>query len=367
MRNPTGSSERGSRWADSWLRFLGPWPIRPIPTAILLVAVNQYAVQRSAQAEGSPVGVEWFRALPVSVAQALVLFAVLWVVSLGQKRWDPGVLRPGIYFALLGAAAIVFSALNAVWLRPDPARALTTTLRDFMAFAIITAIFGIASDRVARQRDRAEQAVEEVERQRDRILLADEAARRDVADYLHDSVQADLVVLAMQLESLAAHMPPAYSEQVRSVIEELENVRLLDVRTASRRLSPDIATLGLAGALHEAAQGYAPTMHVSVECPDILPRPRGDEQLAAYRIVEQALLNAAVHGKASTCRVTVEAGSDGVLRVKVTNDGAPLPRDRASGAGTAVIDAWVERCDGSWSLTQEHGTVILDARLGGSH
>ena len=367
MRHPTGSSERGSRWSDSWLRFLGPWPIRPIPTAILHVAVNQYAVQRSAQAEGSPVGVEWIQALPVSLAQALVLFAVLWAVSVGQKRWDPDVRRPGVYVALLVAAAVVFSALNALWLRPDPARALTTTLRDFMAFAIITAIFGIAGDRVARQRDRAEQALAEVERQRDQILLADEAARRDVADYLHDSVQADLVVLAMQLESLAAQMPPAYAEQVRSVIEELENVRLLDVRTASRRLSPDIATLGLSGALHEAAQGYAPTMQVSVDCPESLSRHHGAQQLAAYRIVEQALLNAAVHGKASTCRVTVEAGSDGVLRVKVANDGAPLPRDRASGAGSAVIDAWVERCDGAWTLSQERGEVILDARLSGRH
>lgn len=365
MRSPTRSSERGSRWADSWLRFLGPWPIRPIPTAILLVAVNQYAVQRSAQAEGSPVGLEWIRALPVSVAQALVLFTVMWVVSLGQKRWDPGVLRPGVYFALLGAAAVVFSALNALWLRPDPARALTTTLRDFMAFAIITAIFGIAGDRVARQRDRAERAVEEVERQRDQILLADEAARRDVADYLHDSVQADLVVLAMQLESLAAHMPPTYAEQVRSVIEELENVRLLDVRTASRRLSPDIATLGLSGALHEAAQGYASTMHVTIDCPESLPRQQGDQQLAAYRIVEQALLNAAVHGKASTCRVRVELRTPSGLRVTVSNDGVALPSERRSGAGTAVIDAWVERCDGVWSLTQERGVVVLDAQLGG--
>lgn len=364
MRSPTANSPHESLWARSWLRYLGPWPIRPIPTAILLVAVNQYAVQRSAQAEGSPVGQAWIQALPVSVAQSLVLFAVLWVALRLQRRWDPRLHRPVAYFASLAGAAVVFSAVNSLWLRPDPLRAVTMTLRDFIAFSIITAIFGVVGDRVARQRDRAERALEEVEKQREQILIADERARREVADYLHDSVQADLVVLAIQLEKLAERMPPTHAEQVRSVIEELENVRLLDVRTASRRLSPDIATLGLAGALHEAAQGYSPTMRVTIECPDALPRGPGDDQLAAYRIVEQALLNAAVHGKAATCRVTVETSPPTGLIVTVSNDGAALPRDRAAGAGTAVIGAWVERCGGTWSLTQGDGAVTLTAHLG---
>ena len=225
------------------------------------------------------------------------------------------------------------------------------------------AIFGIVGDRVARQRDRAERALEQVERQREQILVADEQARRDVADYLHDSVQADLVVLAMQLEALAGRMPSTYAEQVRSVIEELENVRLLDVRAASRRLSPDIATLGLIGALDETAQGYAHTMTVTVECPDPLPQGAGDEHLAVSRIVEQALLNAAVHGKATNCRVTVRVVSPSAIGVTIVNDGAPLLEGREPGAGMAVIDAWVERCGGTWSLNQGNGEVILDARL----
>ena len=364
MRSPKVSSPRGAWWASSWFRFLGPWPFRPVLTAVLLVAVNQYAVQLVAQAQDEAVGVAWFTALPVSLAQSLLLFVVLWLALLLQRRFDPGLRRPAVYFAIIALAAVVFSVVISLWLRADPIRLLTLTVRDFMAFAIATAIFGVAGDRVTRQRDRAERALEEVERQREQILVADEQARRDVADYLHDSVQADLVVLSMQLDSLAGHMPAPYADQVRSVVQELESVRLLDVRTASRRLSPDIAALGLAGALHEAAQGYAPTMRVSVDCPESLPRQRGDEQLATYRIVEQALLNAAVHGKASTCRVQVEVRSESALRVTVTNDGAPLPGVLMSGAGTAVIDAWVERCDGSWSLTQEHGEVVLDARLG---
>lgn len=362
MSKPAES--RPSPEPRSWLRILGPWPIRPIPTAILIAAVNQYAVQLSAQAQDAAVGQAWLRALPTTLVQSLILFAVLWVALVLQRRWDPRLDRPLAYIACLSGSAVAFAAATMAWLRPDPLRALTLTLRDFMVFVMITAIFGVAGDRVTRQRDRAEHALEEVERQRGQILVADEQARRDVADYLHDNVQADLVVLSMQLESMAQRMPQEYAEQVRSVVEELENVRLLDVRAASRRLSPDLAALGLSGALQEAAQAYATTMQVTVDCPEDLPRSRGDEQLAAYRIVEQALLNAAVHGKAATCRVTIAALPAGLV-VSVANDGIGLPADRATGAGTAVIEAWVERCGGTWSLTQDERTVTLTAQLQG--
>jgi signal transduction histidine kinase len=56
---------------------------------------------------------------------------------------------------------------------------------------------------------------------------------------------------------------------------------------------------------------------VRVRAPD--PQPQGI-QLAAYRIVQEALTNVIRHAAPARCRVSVTAGP-GALRVEVTDDG----------------------------------------------
>src|SRR5206468_588777 len=84
----------------------------------------------------------------------------------------------------------------------------------------------------------------------------------------------------------------------------------------SRRLvydlrPPQLDELGLTGALREQAARFSGQLAVSVAAPDELPPLPAAVEVAAYRIVTEALTNVARHAGASTCRV--ELALDGSL------------------------------------------------------
>ena len=182
-----------------------------------------------------------------------------------------------------------------------------------------------------------------------------------MANFLHDNVQANLVVLAVELRKIAAIVDPPHSQEINSVIEEIDDLRALDVRLASRKLSPDIATIGLAATLEELSLEYREALDISLDV-SAAPVPN-NLGLCLYRITEQALLNAALHGQASKCSVKVIQDSNNELVLSVTNDGLPVPEYRTSGTGSAVIESWVQKFHGSWTLQSSSGETLLRAKF----
>ncbi|MFM9135381.1 MAG: sensor histidine kinase [bacterium] len=331
--------------------------------AILYALVNQYAVVRGAELVDVPILAAWIAGLPGTVAQAFALFVAAWIAGRVQRRFDPQGASRGVYLLCLLLTDALFSVARFFIVEQRPESALLVGARDYLSLLIVSALFGIAGERLADQVRRTEEALLVVESQRGELLVADERARQEVARYLHDSVQSDLVVIAMQLRSQAGDMPPESAERINSVIDELEKVRLLDIRAASRRLSPDIEALGLSGALRQLANGYSPTMAVVVECPFALPGTGPDHLLAVYRIAEQALLNAAVHGQAHSCSITVSLPSADQVRLAVINDGLAPSDVPQPGAGSAIIEAWVSRYAGTWSLKSGGQSTALVATI----
>ena len=145
------------------------------------------------------------------------------------------------------------------------------------------------------------------------------------------------------------------------MIDEIDDLRALDIRLASRKLSPDIAAIGLTATLEELFFEYRNAMEISLKIETIsIPN---DLALGFYRIVEQALLNAAVHGKAQTCQVAISKDLGGRLILTISNDGAPLSTSRVNGTGTALIESWVQKLKGNWSLESANGKTILTASV----
>jgi len=368
------------------LRFiLGPWPIRPLLTATSFFIIEQSAAVALAQSRGDSaprVSAEW---LPWTLAGAGLLAASLWgmnrVLHGIAEAPEPGTATwrgRGRYLLILLAAVVIFRMVYAITGLPSIVSGQASGYRAFGIALSVTAVFGWSSDRLGRQVRRTQQALDLVEEQRQQLLDADEGARRDVANYLHDNVQADLVLLSIQLRSVAERMPSEYADPVRSVIDELESVRLLDIRTASRRLSPDLKTIGIAGALRELAASYSGSMSITLDCAHTLDPLHPDVALATYRVVEQGLLNAAVHARAHSVaiaitrmdeRATRRSDEIGVplgnlpLYISVTNDGIALAPQVTKGTGAAVIQAWVSRFHGSWGLESLGDTTQLWAVL----
>ena len=97
--------------------------------------------------------------------------------------------------------------------------------------------------------------------------------------------------------------------------------------------------------------------------PDIevaLAGDSGEQPLALYRIIEQALLNAAAHGHARHVDISLTQTS-GELRLAVDDDGQGLPATITQGTGTAIITSWVGVTGGTWSLApgDQQGTRLV--------
>ena len=70
-----------------------------------------------------------------------------------------------------------------------------------------------------------------------------------------------------------------------------------------------------------------------------------------YRICEQGLLNAAVHGHATECRIQLSLDAQGRIVLSLHDNGVGLPASPTpAGMGTTVISAWSQALDGAWSL-----------------
>lgn len=232
---------------------------------------------------------------------------------------------------------------------------------------VANGIAGVVTVRLQRQVDATQDALALVREQQQLMLEADEEARRQVSALLHDRVQAGLIAACLELQVLAKDCSPSDRKSLDAVVERLENLRALDVRRAARALSPDVHDLDLHTALEELAVQYEPAMATSVSVDASLDQDRdGDSEelaLAIYRIVEQALLNAAAHGRAEHVHVSITE-QDRVITVEVHDDGPGVGTQGSPGLGSALLTTWTRIYEGDWHLADSpQGGAVLTAHL----
>jgi len=341
--------------------LLGPWRIYPLPLALMLFAANQFAVTRVLQNEDSRFYKIWFKGLPSSLLYGVICYLTLicfkWLFERVKSERSP-LTRHLVSLAIAGCA---LELIHQIFIDNTPKQIFSFCLRNTFALVILGGILGKNSQRLEIEIVKKSEAFALVEEQRELFIEADEKVRREVANFLHDNVQTNLVVLAVELRKIAAVVDPPHNQEINSVIEEIDDLRALDVRLASRKLSPDIATIGLAATLEELFLEYRKTLDISLNVKSTyIPNDLG---LGVYRIIEQALLNASVHGQASKCSVKLIQNSNNDFVLSVTNNGLPLPNNRSSGSGTAVIESWVRKLHGSWSLESNSGETLLRAKF----
>ena len=81
-----------------------------------------------------------------------------------------------------------------------------------------------------------------------------------------------------------------------------------------------------------------------------------------YRICEQALLNAAVHGHSTECSIQVGVNDHDELVLEIQDNGVGLsPSPGQPGMGSTVISAWTETLRGRWSLQPAEVGMTLTA------
>jgi signal transduction histidine kinase len=103
----------------------------------------------------------------------------------------------------------------------------------------------------------------------------------------------------------------------------------------------------------------------SMEAPEDLPSLPAAVEVAAYRIVQEALANIRRHAQAKVCRIriSVDRGA-GVLEVEITDDGLGISEGRVAGVGLSSMRERAEELGGRCDVESdpEGGTCVL-ARL----
>lgn len=349
---------------NGWLLVIGPWPIKPAQLGFLAFVFVQYGLTIQYRAEGLELVDLQRQAVPRAVAIGVIFFLSFSLLRALVVKGVFGEIGFGRYFILTALATLPTSVVSFMNTNLRSVEWPFFFLRNIFFVLVVLATLGISERRLRTEIAQKERSLALVEDQRALIIEADEIARRSVADFLHDRVQASMVVLSMQLNRLANESAGDVGGQLRSITEELERLRKFELRSASQRLSPDLRIIGLRGALDDLQQFYAAALTLQYNVDDAFTRmatDHADRNLGAYRIIEQAVLNAAAHGQATTCFIDVSSTPDAGWSISVQNDGNRLTEQPQPGAGTAIIDAWVHSLGGEWQISNDDGMVHLQA------
>jgi len=196
------------------------------------------------------------------------------------------------------------------------------------------------------QRKRAEQAVR---RARRRLAGAREAERKRVAGELHDSIGQGLIALQLALD---AEGHGSFARQCTRLIQE--------VRHICHGLYPQtLESLGLVSALRRLGRQCEPAMRFRLHCPKSLLEARFglDEEIALFRIAQEATSNAVRHSRASNIEFRLRH-RNGRICLDIIDDGCGFDtaaQDAQQGMGQRMMRERAEAVDGSLEITSRPG------------
>lgn len=228
--------------------------------------------------------------------------------------------------------------------RIDLVLIITSGLWMIMANLLVR-IIGNASRRIWLQAQDLQNTIDDLQASRIQLIEADVAVRKSIAEYLHGSVQSELIDIEHQASLVHAS----------DVANRIRNFRSSTIRNISHQLHPMVIDVGLMPAIDDLI-GKSPLMvnlHISQEA--IALDDFGNAELemrtrmAIYRVIQEGLLNASTAAGATHVNVTLEV-VDGCIRVEVTDDGCGPTDNPIFGIGFQSIDAWVRGLGGEWCL-----------------
>jgi signal transduction histidine kinase len=206
----------------------------------------------------------------------------------------------------------------------------------------------------------------DLQRSRERLVLAREEERRRLRRDLHDGLGPQLATLTLQLDAARNLLGsnPQQAGQILDGVKAQTQAAISDIRRLVHELRPPVLDqLGLVGALHEqATRATSSNLDVQVVVPDDLPVLPAAVEVAAYRIVSEALTNVVRHSHARRCAIWL--CPDDALYVAVDDDGIGLSDDVRAGVGQASMRERAEELGGACRIERrpEGGTRVI-ARL----
>ncbi len=199
---------------------------------------------------------------------------------------------------------------------------------------------------------------------RERLRVALEDERRRIRRNLHDELGPSLATVVLGLEQARAvgradGQDPLLTDLKIRVQDAIGSIRSLvyDLRP------PALDDLGLVAAVREqaarsSARNDDASPSVTVEASGEVSGLPAAVEVAAFRIIQEALNNVFKHAHATTCTVTISV--DGAELVgAIIDDGRGLPPTRTDGVGMASMRERADELDGQLTVASDtHGTTV---------
>ena len=202
---------------------------------------------------------------------------------------------------------------------------------------------------------------QEISALNERLMKAQEQERIRIAGELHDGVMQEMLAVTMLLGTAKRRIPD--ESAAKGTIDKIQD-KMLRLGTDIRRLSHDLhppvlQEAGLPQALQVCCEEFSAAAGIPVYC-EADDRARDLSRgaaLALFRIVQEALGNAAKHARATQISVRLTRSDDRVL-LTISDDGVGFDAGRLGAPGGLGLVMMRERA------TQLNGTFEFDSAPG---
>ncbi|MDE3157587.1 MAG: MCP four helix bundle domain-containing protein [Acidobacteriota bacterium] len=241
------------------------------------------------------------------------------------------------------------------------------TLVGCLVLALLTVIHTLRLDReLERRLEENARARADLRELSARLLRAQENERRSLARELHDEVGQSLSAILMEAENAVC------AEDPRETADHLQSIRTLaertvnEVRDLALLLRPSMLDdFGLIPALNWHARETAKRtgLRIAVSAGDDADDLPDEHKTCIYRLVQEAVNNAAHHGNARSVEVTLQRESRRVLAT-VRDDGAGFDTRFVRGMGLLGMEERVRRLGGRFQIDSQLGCgTVVSAEL----
>jgi len=252
-------------------------------------------------------------------------------------------------------------------------RTLEVMARNFLNDPVVGGIlanFRDITERKIAEQERVEHAAalaraEELQLSLQRIIVAQESVRRDIAQQLHGSVQNRLIILLHRLTELERKAPAGeLAQEIGDLRHKLSELLDNHVRPISHRLYPSILRRGLVAALQSLGDQFETSLNIEMELDEeLMRRERLNPQLisegvrlAAYRIAEEALNNVVKHTKASKITIGLRLLTKEWLCLTVRDNAQGFePKNVSGGRGLLMMQDYAEVGGGKCAIRSAPG------------
>ncbi|TCO45258.1 sensor histidine kinase [Actinocrispum wychmicini] len=211
------------------------------------------------------------------------------------------------------------------------------------------------------------QLAEELRASRERIVSAREEERRRLRRDIHDGLGPALAGLRLRLDTAASLLPPNSQPgpllaQCAAAAEDL----VVGLRQITENLRPpSLDDLGLVSAIEQLTMKLSSGgLEIEASLPDQVPPLPAAVEVAAYRIVAEALTNIVVHADATSGQVTLSV-TESELRLEISDNGVGIEasestRTRPAGIGLQSMAERAAEIGGACTVRsgRDNGTLV---------